>query len=168
MPYGRLLIKAEEYPTDEEACLAALGSALAMLAREGSTDLHGVIAGLRRHDTYIANHLLLALYTGGAARYADDASMLFCGEPWRFKCGFSDSPYWCARETIRAVFTHCTDENRMRLEAAVLQYVPPYERTSSGYKRRGWAQFALLSAIPEGLRSTRANSRFEEFGAEVR
>ena len=42
------------------------------------SDAHGpvrnVIAGLRRRDTHIANHLLLALYAGGAARYADETS----------------------------------------------------------------------------------------------
>ena len=146
----------------EDACLAALAGALATLARGGSTDLRDVIADLRPRDTHIANHLLLTLYAGGAARYADETSMLFCDEPWRFECGFSGSRYWCARETIRAVFTHCTDENRKRLEAVILQYVPPDERTSFGYRESGRAQFALLAAIPEELRSARANARFKE------
>ena len=146
----------------EDACLAALADALGTLARGGSTDLGDVIADLRRRDTHIANHLLLALYAGGAARYADETATLFCAESWRFQCGFSDSEHWCAREAIRTVSTHCTDENRKGLEAAILQYVPPYERTSYGYQERGRAQFALLAAIPEELRSPRANARFKE------
>ena len=121
-----------------------------------------MIADLRRRDTHVANHLLLALYVGGAARYADETTTLFCAEPWRFQCGFSDSEHWCAREAIRAVSTHCTDENRKRLEAVILQYVPPDERTSYGYQESGRAQFALLSAIPEELRSHQANVRFKE------
>ena len=156
-----LLIKSE-FRSGEDACLAALAGALATLARGGSTDLRDVIADLRRRDTHIANHLLLALYAGGAARHADETTTLFCAEPWRFQCGFSDSEHWCAREAIRAVSKHCTDENRKRLEAVILQYVPPDERTSYGYRESGRAQFALLSAIPEELRSPRASMRFKE------
>ena len=156
-----LLIKSE-FRSGEDACLAALADALATLARGGSTNLRDVIADLRRRDTHIANHLLLALYAGGAARHADETTTLFCAEPWRFQCGFSDSEHWCAREAIRAVSTHCTEENRKRLEAVILQYVPPDERTSYGYRESGRAQFALLSAITEELRSPRASERFRE------
>ena len=156
-----ILIKSESR-SGEDSCLAALAGALATLAQGGSMDLHDVIADLRRRDTHIANHLLLALYVGGAARYADETTALFCAEPWRFQCGFSDSEHWCAREAIRTVFTHCTDENRKRLEAVILQYVPPDERTSYGYRESGRAQFALLAAIPEELLSPRANARFKE------
>ena len=156
-----VLIKTE-HSSGEDACLAALAGALAALAREDSADLSNVIAELRGCETYIANHLLLALYAGGTARYADEAISSFCDEPWRFECGFSDSPHWCAREAIRAIVLHCTAENRTKLEAVILQYVPLYERTSYGYRERGRSQFALLSALPTELRSPRANARFRE------
>ena len=151
-----------DYPRGEDACLWELASALATLAREDAADLRRVISELRGRDTHVANLLLLALYAGGAARYADEAAALLCDEPWRFQCGFSDSPYWCAMEAIRAVVPHCTVENRGRLEEVLLGYVCPYERTSAGYKRHGQSQFDLLSAIPSELRSVRANAYFEE------
>ena len=150
------------HPRGGEACLPELAGALATLAREGATDLRDVIADLRRRDTHVANHLLLALYTGGAARYADEAAALLCDKPWRFECGFSGSPHWCAMEAIRAVVPHCTAENRGRLERVILGYVHPYERTKDGYKRTGSARFALLSAIPSELRSAATNARFQE------
>ena len=151
-----------DYPGGEESCLLELAGALATLARDGTADLRDVIPDLRRRDTHVANHLLLALYTGGAARHADEATALLCDEPWRFQCGFSDSPRWCAMEAIRAVVPHCTAENRERLEMVILGYVHPYERTKSGFKRIGWARFALLSAISSELRSAHANTHFEE------
>ncbi len=156
-----LLVKTD-YPGGEEACLLELAGALATLARDGTADLRDVIPDLRRRDTHVANHLLLALYTGGAARHADEATALLCDEPWRFQCGFSDSRHWCAMEAIRAVVPHCTAENRERLEMVILGYVHPYERTKSGFKRIGWARFALLSAISSELRSAHANTHFEE------
>ena len=149
-------------PDGEDACLSGLAEALVALAREDTADLRDVIANLRRRDTHIANHLLLALYGGGTARYADEVVSLLCDEPWRFKCGFSGSPNWCAMETIRAVIPHCTIENRERIEHVILNYVSPYERTRDGYRENGRTRFALLSAIPAELRSTRANTHFEE------
>ena len=158
-----VLIAPDDHLSGEYACLAALASALASLAREESeTEMQEVIAELRQRDTHIANHLLLALYSGGAARYANETCMMFCDEPWRFHCGFSGSEYWCARETIQAVCEHCTGESRKKLETAILQYVPPYERTSYGFQQRGRAQFTLLSAMPEDLSSHQANARFKE------
>ena len=157
----QLLMKTE-HSRGEDACLAELAGALAALARKGGTDLHDVIADLQRRDTHIANHLLLALYRGGAVGYADEAVSLFCDEPWRFQCGFSDSSNWCAMETIRAVVPHCTAENREKIEAVILHYVSPDERTRYGYRQNGRSRFALLSAIPAELRSTGANAHFEE------
>ena len=150
------------HPGGENACLDGLARSLAALAREGSAALRDVIADLRRRDTHVANHLLLALYAGGPARYADDAVSLLCDEPWRFKCGFSDSPRWCAMKAIEAVGPQCAPDNRKRLEETILRYVPPCERSKQGYKSYGRARFDLLSAIPAELRSDRARKHFEE------
>ena len=151
-----------EHPRNAEACLLELAGALGTVAHENTMDLCDVIGELRSRHTNVANHLLLALYTGGAARYADEAVALLCDEPWRFQCGFSDSPQWCAMEAIRAVVPHCTAESRKRFETVILGYIHPCERTKEGYKQAGWSRFALLSAIPSELRSARGNAHFEE------
>ena len=150
------------HPRGEDACLSGLAGALAVLARNETDDLQDVIADLRSRDTHVSNHLLLALYRGGAARYADAAISLLCTEPWRFECGFTDSLRWCAIETIRAVVPHCSLRNREQLEDVILRYVSPYERTRGGYASNGRARFALLSAIPTELRSSGAEAHFRE------
>ena len=121
-----------------------------------------MIVTLRSRDSHIANHLLLALFSGGGARFADETTSSLCGEPWRFQCGVSGSSHWYAMEAIGAAFPHCTAESRNRLEATILRYVPTYERTARGYQQSGRSQFSLLSAIPTELRSPRANARFDE------
>ncbi len=163
-----LLMEAE--PWGEAACLPALAGALEVRARDDMVSLREAIAEVRRRDTHVANHLLLAVYRGGAARgAADEAAAAFCAQPWRFECGFSDSPYWCAMQTLLAIVPHCTHANREQLETAILDYVSPWERTEQGYKEHGRARFDLLSAIPPDLRSRRAQKRFDElerkFGA---
>ena len=155
-----VLLVDTKYSSGEQACLSALAQALATLAGDGTHDLHDVLSGLKSRDSRVANYLLLNLYAGGGSHYADEAVAAFCDEPWRFECGFSDSPHWCSREAISVVVSHCTAENRVRLEATILDYTPSYERAR--YRFRGSTQFALLSAIPEELRSLRANARFQE------
>ena len=155
------LIKSEHL-RGEDAVLDGLAGALATLAREDTEDLRSTIADLRPRNTHIANHLLLALYTGSPERYADEAVSLFCNEPWRFECGYSGNPYWCAMEVLRAVSPHCSRENRASVETIILGYYAPYERSQSGYRWQGHAQFSLLAAIPAELRSPRANLRFAE------
>ena len=149
-------------PRGQGACLSGLAGALATLAGESPGDLSNETAELRRRDTYAANYLLLALYAGGAARYADEAAGLLCDEPWRFQCGSSDNPYSYTMQAIKAVVPHCTPENRKRFETVILDSVHPYERTKGGFKRIGRARFSLLSAIPSELRSPHANARSQE------
>ena len=157
-----------EHLNGEDACLSELAGALAVLARTGAARLRDVVADLRRRDTYTANHLLLSLYCGGAAHFADEAVALLCDEQWRFQCGFSDSSNWCAMKTIRAVVPHCTMESRERIEAVILGYVSPYERTPRGYGRFGRTRFNLLSAFPAELRSKKATACFDELARKFR
>ena len=141
-----LLFKSEPFGL-KDACLSGLADSLATLGSETECDLRGVIDELRRRDSYTGNHLLLALYGGSAETLADEAVTTLCKEPWRFECGFTDSTYWSARETIRAVVPHCNPANRERLESVILNYDAPYERSPRGYKELGRARFTLLSAI---------------------
>ncbi len=139
-----------------------LKTALGTLANDATVDLSGVISQLRRRDTHLANFLLLALYAANGARFADEAATLLSDQPWRFKCGFTDSPYWTAMEAIGVVVPHCSAANRARVETAILDYSPSFESTPEGYKFAGHGRFTLLSAIPRDLRSTSANARYEE------
>ena len=124
-------------PRGQGACLSGLAGALATLAGENTEDLSNEIAELLRRDTYVANYLLLALYAGGAARYADEAAGLLCDEPWRFQCGSSDNPYSYTMQAIKAVVPHCTPENRKRFETVILDSVHPYERTKAFAESHG-------------------------------
>ena len=148
----------------ERVCLSALAAALKELASEHSETALEIIPEMRRRDTYVANYLLQSVYGGAAKRLADDAVSMLSDEPWRFQCGFVDSPSWCTMELIRAVIPHCAVRNRERLETAILDYVGPSERPSSQpkYNAIGRTSYSLLSAIPRELRSSRANRSFDE------
>ena len=162
------LMARREHALPHDACLTALVDSLDALARNTDAELRTVIADLRRHDTYIANYCLLSLYAAGEARFADEAVALICEEPWRIQCGYSDSTYWTTMQLIGATVSFCSKENRLRLEALILDYRSRYERSADGYKAAGYAAFALLSAFPQDLRTPETDRRFAELERKFR
>lgn len=145
-----------------DATFEGLRTSLNSLAKDLTVDLARVISELRRRETFLANSLLLALYASNGARFADEAAALLSEQPWRFQCGFVDSPYWTAMEAISAIVPHCSAESRARLENAVLSYSSSFERSPKGYKFAGHACYTLLSAMPGDARSPSANARYRE------
>ena len=157
-----ILVNSRHQLLAEELLREALASALERLAERGPDNIRDVIEQLRTHDTYMANFFLLRTYTAGAKYFADEAAVELCDKPWRFNCGYSDTSYWVAMELIEAIAPVCSDNNRIRLEKTILDYVPKFERSHRGYRSRGKACFMLLSALPVELRSEDAKRRFQE------
>lgn len=146
----------------DQACRNAITAAVEKLTETKPDSVAWILAELRSRNTYLANYLLLQAYAAGAKHFANDAVSDLCDQTWRFECGYSDSSYWVAIQLIKAVTPLCSDENRAKLERAILDYTPDYERTPDGYRSRGHACFALLSGIPLELRSQHAQARYEE------
>ena len=149
-------------------CRDAAAIVVEKLAETRSDSIGKILAELRSRDTYLANFLLLRAYTVGAKHFANDAVSDLCDKTWRFKCGYSDNPYWIAMQLIEAATPLCSGENCTKLEKAILDYIPPWERTPEGYKRRGHACFNLLSGIPVELRSKNAQSHYMELERKFR
>ena len=151
-----------EHPSIDQACRSAIAVAIEKLAKIGADSIDGILAELRSRDTRMANYLLLRAYTAGARYFANDAVSELCAKTWRFECGYADNTYWTAIRLIKAVVPLCSNENRLRLEKTILDYVPRRESTLAGYKSRGSACFELLSGIPIELRSKNAQARYAE------
>ena len=149
-----------EYVPIDQACRNAIAVALEKLAESKAESIPEILAELKSRETYMANYLLLRVYTAGAEHFADAAVSELCDKTWRFECGYADSTYWIATQLIEAIAPLCSDESRARLEQTILNYIPTRERTQSGYKLRGRASFALLSGSPAELRSKNAQARY--------
>lgn len=144
------------------AVITALAYALRKCAEDPESDLSGVISDLRTQNTFIANVLLLVVYTHGPDRFADEAAVLLCEERWRLYCGYMGSPYWISMELIRAIVPHCSSETRSRLESAVLAYTPEFERSAEGHRSSGHTRFSLLSCFGREHLSSVGLTRFGE------
>ena len=144
------------------ACLAGLVTAIRLVASEQEAKLRPMIDALRARSTYVANSLLLVLYTASAPHHAEEAAELLIAEPWRFDCGYSGSSHWVARELLRAVFGQCSTHIRQRLEAAVVGYFPAWEKGKDVRRHFGAASYTLLAGIPAERRSAAGNRRCAE------
>ena len=151
-----------EYEPIEEVFRKAVALAVEKLAEKRSDRIVEILEELRSRQTYMANFLLLRAYTAGAKHFADDAVSELCDKTWRFRCGYSDSPYWIAIQLIKVIAPLCSDENRAKLEKAILDYTPYHESIPGGYKYRGSASFDLLSRIPVEWRSKTTQARYAE------
>ena len=145
-----------------DSCLNALAEALKNLAQVPQADLTSTLVELRRRDTFTSNFLLLNFYAGGEARYADDALTLLTDQPWRFNCGYIDSPYLIARQLIGAVSPYCSSEILSNLESVILRFSTAFERSSEGLEYFGMTRYELLSSIPRELRGRKAQIHFGE------
>lgn len=150
-----------EHLTAKNAIVGALADAVSKWASEGSVP-EAILVDLVQRDTRMGNRMLLALYKGGARHYWKEAIETLVEEPWRFECGTQDSPQWFAGETVGALAECASSDELQRLEDAIMDYVPAWERDPSGLRSRGRAEFDLLSFIPDGRRSRRVIKRIGE------
>ena len=150
-----------------DTLVTALADALSTWASGGALP-RTIVDDLRRRDTGISNHMLLAIYRGDPKRYSAAAIKTFAEEPWRFECGTMDSTRWFARATLKSLCEHCTPEDLRLLEEAVLRYVPAWERSPDGRRSRGLGQLDLLSSIPRRRRSPKVKARIGELELKFR
>ena len=158
----RLFWFNRKYEPIDEVCREAVALALEKLAKNKSDCIAETLVELQSRETNMANFLLLRAYTAGAAHFADDAVFELCNKTWRFQCGYSGNDYCVAIQLIEAVTPLCSEENRAKLEEAILDYTADYERFPGGHRYRGQASFALLSGIPVEWRSERTQACYAQ------
>ena len=161
-PFWNELSGLKDIYTIRDALREALAGAVEHSVAAGPEHADQTIARIAGCTTYSANYFLLHAFKGGGSRMADAAVRTMCHEPWRFRCGHAENPYWTARELIAHVAPLCSAANRASLEATVLSYLPDSERTQTETRHAGWACFTLLGGIPAELRTRRARRRYQE------
>ena len=156
------LTARDEFGSPQDIALHHLQSALKAVAEKNPEQLTSATEVLGASELNIANVLLLAIYSGNGRHYANEAAETLVRQPWRFESGLSGNSQWYAQCAISAIFEHCSESVRALLESTILNYVPPLERESYGYKYHGSARFNLLAAVPCHLRSPKGVRVYRE------
>lgn len=151
----------EEFPRSQ-AYLRACESALQLVGESSPSDVRPFIEQLRPHRLNTANRLLMHAYMSCAA-FADEALQLFIDEPGRMDSDLADDSYWFARKVIEKCSPYCSDSVFNALEAMVLAFVPPWERTKEGMRWRGYIAYNLTSALTPSRLSKSGIARLAEW-----
>ena len=146
-----------------EAFPSACETALELVGQNTPELLRPFVDQLLAHRLYTANHLLMSAYLSNPGTFAEQALILLIAEPKRLSCRYTDSPYWLSRSLIKQRSPHCTDESFQKLEAALLAFVSPYERSKDGFRYRGHAAYNLASALAEHRLSRTAKNPLAEW-----
>ncbi len=149
-----------------EAVLGACEAAIELVGQQSPDALRPFICQLRAAKLYTANHLLMHAYLACPTTFADEVIALLAAEPERLLCGYSDNAFWVTCQVLEKCSPHCTDTTFRAVEAAVLSYVSPHERTKEGRHWRGHVAFNLASALADHRRSQRANAQIAGWQAK--
>lgn len=146
-----------------EALLGACETAFELIGKTSPDSLRPFVDQLQFPRLYTANHLLMSAYLSSPVTFADEALALLADEPKRLSCGYSDNAYWHSRLVIEKCSPHCTDATFQKIEAVVLVFVSPYERTKKGMRFRGNAAYNLASALAEARLSSTGKTQLAEW-----
>ena len=146
-----------------EAFLGACETAFERIGKSSPDSLRPFVDQLQSPKLYTANHVLMSAYLSSPVTFADEALALLADEPKRLRCGYSDNAYWHTRLVIKKCSPHCTDATFQKIEAVVVAFVSPYERTKEGMRHRGNAAYNLASALAAARLSTTSKTRLAEW-----
>ena len=108
-------------------------------------------------------YLLIRAYATNGARFADEAAEYLCTRPARLRTGYGDNSYWATRQLLETITPHCSAEWLTKLEEAILNYYPEWERSAEGHRAYGHAQFNVLEGVIPSRRSAAAARRLDEW-----
>ena len=140
----------------------AMEIALSQLAVKETETYRSVMGPILESPCETIQFLLIRSLASNGECFADEGVDHLCEKPERLKVGYASDPYWAARELIKSVSPHCSDERLKQLETLLLNYYPAWERSEAGRRFYGHAQFTLLSGIAAGRRSIETTSRLQE------
>lgn len=130
-----------------EAFLRGCELAFESLGSIESDKLRPFIEPLRKSRLSVANYMLQSAYASAPEVYGEEAISLLASQPERLHSGVSGAPSSAARTLIEKCSPYCSDESFRRIEATLLDYKTPYERSKNGFRRQGYSAYALASAL---------------------
>lgn len=147
----------------QDDLLAGAEYAFQALAREDPSAFDTLVQELSATRSESIAHLVIEGYAANAQRYADEAiDALVTHREW-LRIGWSSSHEWGTRRLLEAVTPHASDGAIARLEALLLSYFTPWERSVDGRFAYGYTQFTLLGGIAKSRRSDAAEKRLGEW-----
>ncbi len=155
----------------DDYLLLGLEAAFAGLARDQPARFADVVAEQAdtRYDSVV--HFIFRGFAGNPEYFDDQAIDFVLADSRRFRLAHSSGSYWGTRQLIAAITPDCSGEALDHLSEAIMAFYPSWERSASGHRQHGLAQFCLLGGIDATRRSATVRKRYSElqrkFGEDI-
>ena len=138
----------------------AMESAMRWLAQNRPDSFQAHAESLKDSTRPPLRRLLTRSYEANGDRFADEAVEYIIESPSRLSGGVYGINTEETGQLIKAVTPYCSPENMARLERAVLEYRPEWERRDRRFS--GFSQLRLLESIAPSRLSDKASGRLRE------
>ncbi len=129
----------------DDALFSGAVRALESLARTAPEEIHPLLEKLAEDPHDAAQFLLYRALTAGGSTFADWAASLLLEGGARLDCGYMADFDWAARELVKAIARHLSDDVHLQLEDLFRDLRNAYEDRYSF----GRSAFTFLSALEE-------------------
>ena len=142
--------------------LEGLTTALSALAIEEPEEFIASIEAIRQSRSETLQYLVIHGFSTNGERFADEGLKHLYERPERLNVGCLSNDRWTVRRLIEAAVPYASSGTLDDLVHELLGFYPDWERGESGSERQGAAQYALMSGIPDHLRSEEVTGRIGE------
>jgi hypothetical protein len=153
----------DHYADFEDQLLLGAEAAVRWVAHAEPDGFRALIQQHRRSNLEAVAHWLFEGFRANPRELANEAVAFLLAEPRRLRVGRSSDDHWGTRLLLAEVTPFCSDERYLSIENLVLDYYTSWERSASGRRARGYAQFTLLGALPADRLSPLARRRLGEW-----
>lgn len=143
----------------DDSLLAASVHSLETLAKATPDTIQNILADLAADPYEASQFLLYRGFSAGGEYFADWAARLLLEGGRRLYCGYVSDVNWVARELVRAIAPHVTDEVHQQLEYLFYDLHNEYGNHAS----KGYLAFKFLSALDESRLTTAGRRRLGEY-----
>lgn len=138
----------------------AMESAMRWLAQNRPDSFRAYAKSLKTSTLPMPHRLLARSYEANGERYADEAVEYIIESLSVFDGIVYLNKTESTGQLIKAVTPHCSPENMARLERAILEYRPEWERRVRHFS--GYSQLILLKSVEPSRLSDKASDRLRE------
>jgi len=148
----------------DDALFSGAVRALESLARTAPEEIHPRLEELAEDPHDAAQFLLYRALTAGGSTFADWAASLLLEGGARLDCGYMADSDWAARELVKAIAPHLSDDVHRQLEDLFRDLRSAYEDRYSF----GRSAFTFLSALEEERLTPAGVRRLGEYRRKFR
>lgn len=150
----------EEHRSEGATFALCMAQALAAIAGSNPAQFRPIASTLEETNWITFHRMLARAYLADPGSYLDDILKYLMADRRRLFLGDMGDAYYESRSLYSAAFARANSQQRLNLEALILDWQPEWEKRH--LRSQGSLQLAFLTSVPNDLLSERSQRRRRE------